>query len=67
MTASTLLWGVLFGSIGVGYMMYGKRRKRNGAFYAGLGLLVYPYLVTGTWLVPLVGVALVLVPFFYRD
>ena len=65
--ASTLIWGLFFGSIGVAYMMYGKRRQRLGAFIPGLLLCIYPYFVDGAWLTALIGGLLVLVPFVYRD
>ena len=66
-SSSTLIWGIVFGSVGAGYLIYGKKRQRLGAFLAGLGLCVYPMFVESVWATVLIGVALILVPFFYRD
>jgi len=65
--ASTLIWGVIFGSIGMAYLVYGKKRQRLGALLAGLGLCVYPYFVDSAWLTPVIGVGLMFVPMVYRD
>lgn len=66
-SSSTLIWGLFFGSIGVGYLMYGKKRQRLGAFLAGLGLCIFPMFVDSAWVTAIIGLALVAVPFVYRD
>lgn len=66
-SASTLVWGVVFGSIGMAYLVYGKKRQKLGAFVAGLTLCIFPYFVNSPWLTVIIGVVLVLVPMFYRD
>ena len=38
---ATLLSGLLFSSIGIGYLMYGKKQQRQAAFFSGLALLGY--------------------------
>ena len=63
---STLLWGVLFGSIGVGYFMYGKKQKRTMPFLAGIGLMAFPYVVSGTLATVLVGTVLLILPFIIK-
>lgn len=66
MTAAALLWSVLFGAIGAGYFMYGKKQRAPVPMLCGVALMVYPYFITSTnWLV-LVGVALAAVPYFVR-
>ena len=39
MEASWLLWGLLFGSIGLGYAIYGRKQQHLVAFLCGLGLI----------------------------
>ena len=66
MSTASLLWGLLFGSIGVGFFIYGKRQSMVVPLVCGLALIVYPYFVTGTWLLLLIGIALMAVPYFLR-
>ena len=66
MTTASLLWGLLFGSIGVGFFIYGKRQSMVVPLVCGLALIVYPYFVTNTWLLLLIGIALMAVPYFLR-
>jgi hypothetical protein len=66
MTTASLLWGLLFGSIGVGFFIYGKRQQMIVPLVCGLALMVYPYFVGATLLLLLIGVALMGVPYFLR-
>ena len=63
---ATLLWGVLFGSIGVGYFMYGRKQRRTVPFLAGIGLVVLPYFITNIWLMVAACVLLMLAPMFIK-
>ncbi|HEY9512687.1 MAG TPA: hypothetical protein VIQ48_08955 [Rhodanobacter sp.] len=66
MNTATLLWGVLFGSIGLGFFVYGRKQRAIVPLACGLALMVFPYFVSGAaWLV-LIGVALMAVPYFVR-
>ena len=38
MTTSSLLWGVLFGSIGLGFLIYGRRQRAVVPLLCGLAL-----------------------------
>jgi hypothetical protein len=40
---SELLWGVLFGSVGLGFFVYGKKQTLIVPLVCGLTLMVYPY------------------------
>lgn len=49
---ATLFFGMLFGAIGVGYFVYGKRQAAIMPLICGIALVVYPWFVTSvTWLV----------------
>jgi len=63
---SWLLWGMLFGSIGIGYFIYGKREKVIVPMVCGLVLMVFPYFVEGTITLIAIGVALAVTPYFVR-
>jgi len=62
-SASTLLVGILAGVLGLAYFVYGKRQQRIGFLAAGVGLCLYPYLVSGLVLQIFVGLGLLAVPF----
>jgi hypothetical protein len=64
--ASSLLWGLLFGSIGLGYFIYGKRQKMPVPLICGLVLMIFPYFVSNTLLLVALGIVLVAVPYFFR-
>lgn len=67
MTAATLLWGVLFSSIGLGFFIYGKKQKANIPFVCGILLMIYPYLISNsTALLVLIGSILTAIPFLIR-
>lgn len=66
MTTSLLLWGLLFGSAGLGFFLYGRKQKAVVPLLCGLALIVLPYLVYNTTLLVVLGVALVAVPYFVR-
>ena len=66
MDTSSLLWGLLFGSIGFGYLIYGRKQKAIVPLVCGLALMIYPYFVANTILLVAVGVALMAVPYFVR-
>jgi ABC-type uncharacterized transport system permease subunit len=63
----TLIVGLAAGIIGMAYFVYGKRAQRLVFVIAGIGLCVYPYLVSGVGWDLLVGSALAAVPFVIRD
>lgn len=66
MSTATILWGLLFGSIGFGFFLYGKRQRVIVPLVCGLALMVYPYFVSGTLLLLVIGIALMAVPYFLR-
>jgi hypothetical protein len=65
MTA-VLLWGLLFGSIGLGYFIYGKKQRAAVPLVCGLGLMIFPYFVPNTILLIAIGAVLTAIPYFLR-
>jgi len=61
-----LLWGLLFGSFGLGFFVYGRKQKAIVPTLCGLALMVFPYFVSNTILLVAIGVALMAVPYFVR-
>jgi hypothetical protein len=64
MTATSLLIAMVFGAIGLGYFLYGKKQQRFAPLLAGLVLMVYPYFVANTYALLVIGVGLMAAPYF---
>lgn len=66
MTTASLLWGLLFGSVGLGYFLYGKKQKAVVPLVCGLTLMIFPYFIGNAILLVAIGAALTAVPYFLR-
>ena len=66
MNEAWLLWGLLFGSIGLGFFLYGKKQRAVVPLVCGLALMVFPYFVSNTVLLVAIGALLIAVPYFVR-
>lgn len=66
MDTAQLLWGVIFGSIGFGFLIYGKKQKAAIPLATGVALCVFPYFISNVYLMVIVGMALVALPYFVR-
>jgi len=63
---SGLLWGVLFGSIGLGFFVYGKKQRAIVPLVCGFALLIFPNFVSNTFVLVGGGMALMAIPYFVR-
>ena len=63
---SSLFWGLLFGSIGLGFFVYGRRQKTVVPLVTGLALMIFPYFVSNTILLVTLGIVLIAIPYFVR-
>jgi len=52
------MWGVLFGSIGLGFFVYGKKQKTITPFFCGIGLMAIPYFISNLYILILAGIVL---------
>jgi len=66
LSASSLFLGVLFGSVGFGFFLYGRKQRTIVPLVCGLALMVVPYLIPNAWLLSAVGLVLVAVPYLVR-
>ena len=66
MSESWLLWGLLFGSIGLGFFVYGKKQKAVVPMVCGLALMIFPYFVSNTIVLVASGAMLIAVPYFVK-
>ena len=66
-TAANLLGQILFGAIGMGAFVYGKKQSSFKAMLLGIILTIYPYFVPETWMIYAVGGLLTSCLFLFRD
>jgi hypothetical protein len=66
MNSSSLMWGVIFGAIGLGFFVYGKKQKAIIPFLSGLGLMLFPYFILNTVALVFTGIILVALPFVIK-
>lgn len=66
-STTVLLLNVLLGSIGAGYLVYGRRNNHLLATLCGLLLMVVPALITAPVPLLLTGLAAMALPFLLRS
>jgi len=66
LSTSSIFWGLLFGSIGLGYFLYGRKQQAIVPLFCGLALMVFPYFVSNAILLVAIGLALAVLPWFFR-
>ena len=67
MDMNNLMLSLLFGCVGMGFLMYGKKAGQLVPILCGLGLMVVPYLLSNTWVLVLVCLGLCVAPFLVRE
>lgn len=67
LSGAYLFGGILFGAIGSAAFMYGKRTQSFNIMAISAVMLAYPFFVTGTWDLYLVGTALTVALIYFRD
>ncbi len=66
MDTTTLLLGILFGAIGLGYVAYAKNVGQPLPAIMGLGLMIVPYFISNVLVLTFVCVAMMAIPFLLR-
>ena len=61
-----LMWGMLFGAIGFGFFLYGKKQKLVVPLCVGIALCVVPYFIADVYVLVLIGVVSMAIPYFVR-
>lgn len=67
MSTASIFWGFLFGSIGIGFFIYGRKQQKIVPLACGLFLMVFPYFVHNTILLVVIGALLMAAPYFFRS
>jgi len=64
--SASLVWSVLFGAIGIGFCLYGRRQKQLVPWISGVALMVVPYFVDSATAIVALGAGFIALPFFVR-
>jgi hypothetical protein len=67
MDTNSLLVSLLFGAIGMGMFMYGKKAGRMVPLGAGVGLMVVPYFIPNVIVMLIVCCGLTATPLIVKD
>ena len=67
MDTNSLMLSVLFGALGMGFLMYGKKAGRLVPIVVGLALMIIPYFIPNAVILLIVCVALSAVPCLLRN
>ncbi len=63
---SALIWGTLFGGVGIGYFIYGKKQKHPVSYFTGISLFVIPYFIDDILFLIVAALALMVLPFVVK-
>ena len=66
MSTASLLWGLLFGSIGFGFVVYARKQQVVVPLFCGVALIGFPYFVANSFILVAIGVVLIAIPYFLR-
>ena len=67
MNTALIFWGLLFGAIGLGMLVYGRKQRAPVSLVCGAALMAAPYAISDPSLLLAVGIALVVIPYFVRQ
>ncbi|NDY42168.1 hypothetical protein G3N55_04820 [Dissulfurirhabdus thermomarina] len=63
---AVIFWGMLFGVVGLGFFVYGKKQKAVVPLLVGIALPVIPYFISNEGLLLLAGAVLAALPWFVK-
>jgi len=65
--SSLFILSIFFGVVGMIYFSFGKKRDDKDMFmYSGIGLMAFPYFIEGKMETILIGLLLIIIPFFIK-
>jgi len=65
-SSAQLIWGMVFGAIGLGFFVYGKKQRAAVPLVAGIALFIFPYFISNVFLLVIVGSVLIALPYFVK-
>ena len=64
--SASLIFSVLFGAIGIGFCLYGRRQKQLVPWISGVALMVVPYFVDSAAAIVALCAGFMALPYFFR-
>lgn len=64
--SAQIMWGMFFGAIGMGFFVFGRKQRSVVPLLTGIALFIFPYFITNSYLMVIVGAAIIAVPYFVR-
>jgi hypothetical protein len=64
---TTLISSMIFGTIGVGYFIYGKRQGKLTTLWVGVALNLFPFLMSNVYELVMIGLILAIIPWFIKS
>lgn len=61
-----LLIALVFGSIGAGYCLYGRKQQHRLVFWLGIALMGLPYIVASHMLLIIISILLMTLPLYLK-
>ncbi len=65
-STAMLMWSMIFGSIGFGFVLYGKKQRAVVPLFTGITLCLIPYFITNVYALAGIGVVLIAIPYFVK-
>jgi predicted membrane protein len=65
-STSQIVWGILFGAIGLAFFTYGRKQRAIVPLITGIALCVFPYFISNVYLLVIGGTGLIALPYFVR-
>ena len=63
-SSAGLVWAMLFGAVGMGYFVYGRRQRAAVPFVCGISLFIFPYFIPNVYALVITGVVIMSLPYF---
>ena len=64
MDSNTIIITIICSSLGMGYILYGKKQRRLMAILSGLGLCIMPYFGGNILVQIVISIVLIVLPYF---
>lgn len=61
-----VLIGLVFGSIGFGYCLYGRKQQHRLVFWLGIALMGLPYIIESHILIIVISIVLMTLPLYLK-
>lgn len=66
-SAAKIFACIIFGAIGSAAFLYGKKNRVFRPMIIGVALMAYPYFISGTFFLYLIGIVLAAALYFWRE